>query len=243
VALKEGVSSVEHMPWIHINQSNNVTGGTVTGSEVSHAITDMGDWTLSAEGLYIWHWNESLNKGVQFQGIQQSLEKGLLRVETRPAVPTRIYLDGIQRNDWGLNWVKMPVGSYMLSFSDVYYYNIPATVTINYYPGSIGNVQSLNAPINIYPDTVTEVIVNFEQLGDLRVETYNTDGLPATIYCNGVPMDDWGFWCNIEPGEYTISFESLSGKLTPPPITVTVNAGAGTHVIGDYSNGTSQVVP
>lgn len=175
-------------------------------------------------------------------GDTVSTARGLLRVQTIPAVPTRIFLDGIQRDDWGLNWVKMLPGDYMLSFSDVYYYNVPATVTVNYYPGSQGNVQSLNDPITVYEDTVTEVLVNFEQLGDLRVETV-TNGVPATIFCNGHPMDDWAFWVNIEAGEYTISFEPLAGYDTPPPIQVTVNAGAGTHVMGDYLTGTSYLVP
>jgi hypothetical protein len=166
---------------------------------------------------------------------------GLLRVQTVPAVPTRIFVDGIPRNDWGLNWVKMPVGTYMLSFSDVYNYDVPETVTVNYYPGDKGVVQYLTEPIHIYANTVTEVIVNFVQLGNLRVET--SPPLPATIYCNGNPIDDWAFWSNIEPGEYIISFETLDGYLTPPPIIVTVTAGAGTHVVGNYIDGTSQVVP
>ncbi len=176
-------------------------------------------------------------------GDTVSTTRGLLRVQTDPAVPTRIFLDGIQRENWGLNWVKMLPGDYMLSFSDVYYFNIPTTVTVNYYPGTTGNVQSLSEPITIYENTVTEVIVNFEQLGNLRVETV-TPAVAATIFCNGYAMDDWAFWVNIEPGEYTISFEPLGdGLITPPPIQVTVNAGAGTHVMGDYTTGTSYVVP
>jgi hypothetical protein len=166
---------------------------------------------------------------------------GLLRVQTSPAVSTTIYLDGIQRNDWGLNWVKMPAGSYMLSFSDVYGYATPTSVSVKYYPGGDPVTQSLSSPIMIYVDTVTEITVNFIQLGNLRVET--TPPVPATIYCNGNPMDDWAFWANIEPGEYTISFQPLEGYLTPPPIVVTVVAGATTHVIGDYNTGQSRVVP
>jgi hypothetical protein len=156
-------------------------------------------------------------------------------VQINPAVPTTIYLDGIQRNDWGLNWVKIPAGSYMLSFSDVYNYNVPDTVIVNYSGGNSGNVQSLAEPIQIFDNTLTEVIVNFIELGNLRVETI--PAMPATIFRDGVPMDDWAFWCNIEPGEYTISFEDLEGYLTPPPMTVTIVAGETTHVIGNYETG------
>lgn len=88
---------------------------------------------------------------------------GLLRVQISPEVPTRIYIDGIYQNDWSLDWVEMPPGAYILSFSDVDYYEISSTVTVNYYPGTIGNIQSLSDPVNIYADTVTEVIVYFIQ--------------------------------------------------------------------------------
>jgi hypothetical protein len=166
---------------------------------------------------------------------------GLLRVQTSPAVPTSIYLDGIHRNDWGLNWVKMPAGSYILSFSDVYGYTTPTSVSVKYYPGGDAVTQSLSSPIMIYNDTVTEVIVNFIQLGNLRVETL--PATPATIYCNGNPMNDWAFWVNIEPGSYIISFQAVAGLLTPPPMTVTVVAGAATHVVGNYNTGQNMIVP
>jgi hypothetical protein len=166
---------------------------------------------------------------------------GLLRVQTNPPVPSTIYLDSIPRNAWALNWVKLPAGSYSLSLSDVYNYDTPASVTVNYYPGSSGNIQSLNDPIIISDDVVTEVIVNFTELGNLRVETV-TGGVAATISRDGQPMDDWAFWCNIEPGQYTISFETLTGKLTPPPMTVTVTAGQTTYLIGNYENGATQIV-
>jgi hypothetical protein len=166
---------------------------------------------------------------------------GLLRVQTSPAVPSTISLNGTPRDGWGLNWVKMTAGNYTLSFSDVYYFDVPATVIVNYYPGPKGVVQPLSSPVSIMTDTVTEVIVNFVPLGNLRVET--TPPLPATIYCNGNPIDDWTFWSNIEPGTYQISFEPMAGYITPASIPATVVAGAGTHVVGNYTTGISQVVP
>jgi len=140
---------------------------------------------------------------------------GLLRVETSPPVPTRIFLEGIPRNDWGLDWVKMPAGEYTLSFTDVSGYLAP-----------------ISQPIEILPDTVTEVIASFVQLGNLRVET--SPALPATIFANGNPMNDWGFWVTLEEGEYTVSFQDMPGYVTPSEVVVTVNPGETTHVIGDY---------
>lgn len=140
---------------------------------------------------------------------------GLLRVETSPPVPTRIFLDGIPRNDWGLDWVKLPAGEYTLSFSDV--------------PGYLAPISQ---PIEILPDTVTEVIASFIQLGNLWVET--SPALPATIFANGNPMNDWGFWASLEEGGYTVSFQDMPGYVTPSEAVVTVNPGETTHVIGDY---------
>jgi hypothetical protein len=170
------------------------------------------------------------------------VDNGLLRITTSPAVPTTIYLDGIPRDDWALDWVRIAPGSYALSFSDVYGYAAPASVTVNYYPGPKGIVQSISSPVNIYPDTVTEIVAGFLQMGSLRVETIQRD-VAATIYCNGVPVNDWEFWPDVLPGQYTIPFESFSGNLTPPPITVTVVAGSVTHVVGNYLDGTSGLVP
>jgi len=166
---------------------------------------------------------------------------GLLRIQTSPAVSTTISLNGVQRDDWALNWVKMPAGSYSLSFSDVYGYSTPTSVTVNYYPGTMGNVQPLNSPIVVSPDVVTEVVANFAQQGSLRVQT--SPPMPATVYCNGQAMDDWAAWTNIAPGSYTISFQPVNGYITPAPQVATVNAGANTIITGTYVLGANVVAP
>jgi hypothetical protein len=217
--------------------------GKVTGSisEVSYAGT-----TLVQNQTYYWKvktWDNNDAAG-PYCGEQQfttAFSPGLFRVQTSPAVPTRIFVDGIPRNDWGLDWVKMPPGTYMLSFSDVFSHNTPTEVDITYYPGGGPVTQPLSQPIEVQSDTVTEVIVNFTLLGNLWVET--SPALPATIYANGNPMNDWGFWANLEAGEYTISFQEMDGYSTPPPVVVNVTPGVTTHVVGDYDNGETIVNP
>ena len=59
---------------------------------------------------------------------------GLLRVEASPSVATTIFVDDIPRNDWGLDWVKMPPGEYTLSVSAVTGYLTPTEVEVTYYP-------------------------------------------------------------------------------------------------------------
>jgi hypothetical protein len=93
-----------------------------------------------------------------------NVNEGLLRVQTVPAIPTKILLDDIPQGDWGVDWIKIQPGTYSLSFSDVYNYQMPNTITLNYYPGPKGIIQSLNDPLNIYEDTVTEVTTSFIEL-------------------------------------------------------------------------------
>ena len=88
--------------------------------------------------------------------------QGSLRVETSPALPTTIYLNGFPRDDWGINWVKLQPATYNLYFSEVPGHKTPASVTVNYYPGTTGNIQPIGSPIIIYPNTVTEVIAYFQ---------------------------------------------------------------------------------
>ena len=167
------------------------------------------------------------------------LAVGLLRVQTVPAVPTRIFINGIPRENWGLNWVKMPAGSYTLSFSNVSGFDNPASVTVTNTPG--GTVtQPLTTPIVITNGVTTEVIVNFIPLGNLHVNT--SPAVPSTIFVNGNPMDDWGMWADMESGTYTISFRPIAGFSTPPPLVISVIPSATTHVVGDFSAGTTQMV-
>lgn len=288
-----------------------------------HEIPWLPDWssvaTFSGESYFSSEGTTFTKEGYDFGIRARANGTGLLRVQTSPATQTTISVDGIPRNDWSLDWVKMPAGEYMLSFSDVAGYATPTEVEITYYPGGGPVTHSLSEPIEILPDTVTEVIVNFTQLGNLWVETspavqtvISLDGstanswgfwtdllpgdyyisvtdvvafatpvevevtypgqsaiiqaisepiavyaggtthvvlyfaqlgnlwvetspaLPATIFLDGNPMNDWSFWVSLEPGEYTVSFEDIDGYITPDPVVVTINPGEMTHVIGEY---------
>jgi FtsP/CotA-like multicopper oxidase with cupredoxin domain len=221
---------------------------------------DWGSWTYLAAGSYTVSF-ESLNglvtpvpivatvtagvtttiTGVYTAGANTpvAVQHGLLRVQTVPAVPTTISINGIPREGWGLNWVKMSPGLYTLSFSGIPGFTTPMSVSVSQ-GGAAAVVQPLTTPITITDGVITVVTVNFIQQSNLRVETI--PAAPATIFCDGQPMDDWGCWTYLDAGQHTISFEPLAGLLTPPPLIVTVVAGVTTHVTGDYSTGTSQVV-
>jgi hypothetical protein len=172
------------------------------------------------------------------------LPTGLLRVETSPAVATRISANGIPRNDWGVDWVKMPPGEYTLSVSDVTGFLTPTEVEVTYYPPEgdpVTQNQPLSQPVVVSSEVTTQVVIPFIQLGNLRVEV--SPALPATIFVDGNPMNDWGLWVNLEAGDYTVSFQDMDEYQTPPPTVVTVTPGVTTYVTGNYETGETTVNP
>ncbi len=165
---------------------------------------------------------------------------GLFHVQTTPAVRTAISVDGHPSDDWGLTYVKMTPGSYMLTFTDVAGWKTPTHVSV-VQNGGDAVLHPLSSPISIVDGEVTDVYATFVPKGNLLVET--SPHLPATLFCNGQPMNDWGFWTYLDPGEYTVSFETVAGYQSPPPIVVIVEAGLTTHVVGDYGTGQTHLNP
>ena len=142
---------------------------------------------------------------------------GLLRVQTSPAVPSQILVNGIPRTDWGLDWVKLPPGTYTVSF---------------------GGVKDMTAPapqvVTVTAGNTTVVTGTFIVRGWLRAVT--SPAVPATISVDGVPRDDWGMWTSFEPGTYQVCFGSVSGFTgTPVCQTQPVTAGLLTTVTGTYT--------
>jgi DNA-binding beta-propeller fold protein YncE len=141
---------------------------------------------------------------------------GLLRVTTNPAVPAQILVDGVPRDSWGLNWVKLAPGDYEVSFADIQGYTtpIPRTVTV-------------------VADATTVTVGTYTQRGWLHVTT--SPALAGTVYANGVPMNDWGMWTDLEAGSYEVCFGGVSGWIAPACTTAGVTAGATTPITGTYS--------
>jgi hypothetical protein len=49
----------------------------------------------------------------------QPTSAGMLRVSTNPPVGTTISINGVPRNDWGLDWLQLAPGNYRLSLRDI----------------------------------------------------------------------------------------------------------------------------
>ncbi len=141
---------------------------------------------------------------------------GRLRVTTSPPEPGQILVNGQPYDSWGLAWVKLPPGSYTLSFTDVPGYSTPAPVT---------------ATVNSGADTT--VAGAYVQRGLLRVTT--SPALPAapTILIDGIPRDDWGVWTFLPTGSHQICFDKVVGYNPPACATVDLTV-AGATVNGAY---------
>ncbi|MGQ0796677.1 MAG: hypothetical protein ACT4OI_02255 [Methanobacteriota archaeon] len=149
---------------------------------------------------------------------------GYLRVTTRPAVPSQIVANGIPRDEWGLTWLKVAPGDYVITFKGVYGHASPGAATVRVVAGQTTAYEGV-----------------FQPHGSLRVTT--SPALPATISVDGVPRNDWGMWQSMPPGSYVVSFESVAGYVTPSPRTVTVVAGQTTMVTGTYTAAPSGADP
>ena len=139
-------------------------------------------------------------------------------VVTSPALPSQILIGGVPRDTWGLTWLKLPPGSYTVSFTHVEGYTEPAPQVVAITAGQ-----------------TTEVTGTFTQRGSLRVIT--SPAGPGTIYVDDVPRDDWGLWTDLATGSHTVCFGAVPGYAVSPPCqAVTLIAAGFTTVTGTYSN-------
>lgn len=120
-----------------------------------------------------------------------------LRVTTTPPIPSQISVDGIPRDTWSLDFLKLVPGTYEVSFSDVEGWNTPAPQVVTVTQG-----------------TTAELAGAFSQRGFLRVMT--EPAVAGTIMVNGVPRNDWGMWTDLAPGSYEVCFGAVEGFTTPP---------------------------
>jgi len=139
----------------------------------------------------------------------------LLRVETNPSLPVQISLNGQVADTWGLDWVKLPPGTYTVAFSHVEGYGEPAPETIVL---SAGNTAVVTG--------------TYAARGSLHVAT--NPSVPGTITVDGIPRNDLGMWTDFPTGSHEVCFGDVAGYHTPDCQSVTVNAGSLTTVTGTY---------
>ncbi|GEM_PF-911440 len=142
-------------------------------------------------------------------------DTGMLRVTTTPALPAQVIVDGIPRDTWSLEWMKIGVGDHEVCFQDIAGFTTPAcqNVTVN-------------------SGLTTVVDGAYQQNGVLRVDT--SPPVPSTITIDGVPANAWGLWTDVAPGTYDVCWGLVAGMDAPPCQPVNVVAGLTTHVTGAF---------
>jgi len=85
----------------------------------------------------------------------------------------------------------------------------------------------------VVADTTTVVTGNYVQRGSLQVTT--SPAVPATIFVDGLPRDDWGMWTDLEAGSYQVCFGDVDGFTTPACEAAVLTAGVLTSITGVYT--------
>lgn len=142
-------------------------------------------------------------------------EHGFLRATTSPAVVSSIRVNGIVRGDWGLNWVKVPVGSHEVCFTGV--------------PGFLAPDCRV---VEVLPGVTTETQGVFGQLGLLRVDVVPSVAIDVLI--DGVPRNQFGLFSFMRSGTYEVCGTAATDGRTAPCVTAVVVPGEETAVVLEY---------
>ncbi len=142
---------------------------------------------------------------------------GFLRVTTSPAVPSQIVVDGEIRDNWGLEWVKVPAGQHTVSFTDVQGFATPADQVVNV---TAGNTTAVTG--TFVPQALLRVLTN--------------PAVAGTITIDGIRRNDWGVWTYFPPGAHQVCFLAVLAFLPPSCQNVNLAAGTGNaDVTGVYT--------
>ncbi len=143
---------------------------------------------------------------------------GLLRVVTDPPVPAMISVDGIERDRWGLQWLKVGRGGqYRVCFGDVPGFETPRCQTADF------DVVSAR--------TITGTYV---QRGYIRAVTF--PARPSTIFIDGIPRNDWGVWTDVPTGDHEVCWSEVDG-FAPPCQPISVLPGDTRTAVGEWPAG------
>jgi len=145
-----------------------------------------------------------------------SATTGQLRVTTTPAVPSMVSVDGVERDEFGLNWVPYAPGSHQVCFGPVTGYTAPACQTVSV---TVGATTTVNG--------------TFTQLGYLKVNT--SPAVASTISIDGVDINEYGAWIPTTAGSHTVCYGAVAGYNAPSCTNGVVTAGNTTTVTGTFT--------
>jgi len=145
-----------------------------------------------------------------------------LRVTTSPPVGGDIIVDGIARDAWGLNWVRIPEGDHQVCFGRVVGYTTPAC-----------------QDVSLTTAAATTVVGAYQQMGSIRVLTDPpVDAMISVTVGDSdwiTPRNNWGLWTDLQPESYTVCFGPVKGYDVPACRLVQITAGATTTTTGTFT--------
>ena len=167
----------------------------------------------------------NVNKGATTQVEGAFVAKGFLQVVTSPAVPAKISVDGVPRDDWGI-FTDLAVGSHDVCFGPVAGFAPPPCQTVNVTGGATTQVTGNYASS---PGAPGEPAGN----GALRVTT--NPPLPSQISVDGVPRATYGIInLRIAAGSHDVCFRAVEGFSAPTCQSVNITAGGTSQVQGNF---------
>ena len=117
---------------------------------------------------------------------------GMLRVTTTPPVASQISVDGLERDRWSLNWLELTPGLHEVCFGDVSGWTTPDC-----------------EQVSVVADET--VVVDGRFLENTWVRVTTSPAKPSTISVNGVPMNDWGAWVDLDDVNFEVCFSEVDG--------------------------------
>ena len=155
------------------------------------------------------------------EGVFQ--QNGWLRVQTSPALPSTISVDGVPSDDFGI-WVDITPGDHEVCWGAVANFTPPPCETVTVTAGATNTVVGTFTPSTDAGPTGH---------GRLRVTT--SPAVPAKIIVDGTVNDRWALsWVKLDPGSHEICYSDVPGFSAPPCETVTVTAGTTTTAVGNF---------
>ncbi|MGH9225997.1 MAG: hypothetical protein ACRD2W_19915 [Acidimicrobiales bacterium] len=166
-------------------------------------------------------------KGATTQVQGDFAARGFLRVVTSPAVPARITVDGVARDDWGI-FTDLAVGPHQVCFGPVAGMAPPPCQSVSL---TAGATTTATGAYTASPGAPGEAAGD----GFLRVTT--SPALPSQISVDGVPRATYGIInLRLAPGPHQVCASGdVEGYTTPPCQGVDVAAGATAQAQGAFT--------
>jgi hypothetical protein len=151
-------------------------------------------------------------------------QEGYLRVETSPAVPSEITVNGNPADDYGV-WSLFPAGSYQVCFAQVAGFDPPACQSATVTAGQTTTLTGVFTP--------DSTAVGQPGVGRLRVTT--SPAVASVISVDGNPADQWAVnYLELPAGSHQVCFSGIQGFVTPACQTVTISSGVTTTTVGSF---------